>query len=138
MCICCLPRFNNRNEQVMLKGFEIETAELNEYELNTLMPVVARGLAAHVGKANYVTNKHICECLTKAGYQINDARLRKIVNYIRVKGVVKCVIATSNGYYVATNKAEISDYTDSLKGRAEAINAVAQAVELQACVMFAD
>ena len=52
--------------------------------------------------------------------------------------MVKCVIATSNGYYVATNKAEISDYTDSLKGRAEAINAVAQAVELQACVMFAD
>ena len=44
----------------MLKGFEIETAELNEYELNTLMPVVARGLAAHVGKANSVTNKHIC------------------------------------------------------------------------------
>lgn len=60
------------------------------------------------------------------------------MNYIRVKGVVKCVIATSNGYYVATNKAEISDYTDSLKGRAEAIYAVAQAVDLQACVMFAD
>lgn len=122
----------------MIKGFEIETADLNEYELKTLMPVVARGLAAHVGRENSVTNKHICDCLTKVGYQINDARLRKIVNYIRVKGVVKCVIATSNGYYVATNKKDVAEYTDSLKGRAEAIYAVAQAVDTQASVMFAD
>ena len=133
-----LSRFDDRDEQAMLKGFEIETADLNEYELNILMPIVARGLAAHVGRANSVTNRHICDRLTRAGYQIGDARLRKIVNYIRVKGIVKCVIATSNGYYVATNRADVSDYTDSLKGRAEAIYAVARAVDMQAEVMFVD
>ncbi|MGN1211354.1 MAG: hypothetical protein ACI4TM_06685 [Candidatus Cryptobacteroides sp.] len=122
----------------MIKGFEIETAELNEYELNTLMPLVAKGLAAHVGKENSVTNKHICDRLTRAGYQIDGARLRKIVNYIRIKGVVKCVIATSSGYYVATNKTDVSEYTESLRGRADAINAVADAVNHQASVMFID
>ncbi len=119
----------------MLEGFEIETAELNEYELNTLMPIVARGLAGHVGKQNEVTGKHICERLTKAGYQIDGARLRKIVNYIRVKGVVKCLIATSQGYFVATRRAEVEKFTGSLRGRGDAIYAVAKAVDQQAEMM---
>lgn len=119
----------------MLEGFEIETADLNEYELHTLMPIVAKGLAGHVGKSNEVTSTHICNCLTKAGYKINGARLRKVVNYIRIKGIVKCLIATSQGYYVATNKAEVEKFTGSLRGRGDAIYAVAKAMDLQAEMM---
>lgn len=120
----------------MLEGFEIETAELNEYELNTLLPVVARGLAAHVGRDQAVTGEHICTCLKKAGYEINGARLRKLVNYIRIHGVVKCLIATSAGYYVATRRSEVEKFTGSLRGRGDAIYAVAKSVDSQAEIMY--
>ena len=60
------------------------------------------------------------------------------MNYIRIKGIVKCLIATSNGYYVAENRKQIEDYTASLKGREESIHAVRVALSDQACVAFFD
>lgn len=122
----------------MLKGFEIQTEPLNEYEKNTLMPIVARGLAFKVGKENAVTSKHICECLTAKGYEIDDVRLRKIVNYIRVKGVVKCVLACGRGYYVAKNRKQAQEYTDSLKCREDSIHAVRVALTDQIACAFYD
>ena len=122
----------------MLKGFEMETQPLTEYEEKELVPVVARGLAAKRGRHNAVTNKYICEKLTDKGYKIDGIRLRKVVNYIRIKGIVKCLIATSNGYYVAENRKQIEDYTASLKGREESIHAVRVALSDQACVAFLD
>lgn len=89
----------------------METQPLTEYEEKELVPVVARGLAAKRGRHNAVTNKYICEKLTDKGYKIDGIRLRKVVNYIRIKGIVKCLIATSNGYYVAENRKQIEDYT---------------------------
>lgn len=122
----------------MLKGFEMETQPLTEYEEKVLVPVVARGLAAKRGKANAVTNKYICECLNAKGYKIDGIRLRKVVNHIRIKGIVKCLIATSNGYYVAENRKQIEDYTASLKGREDSIHAVRSALTDQAVVVFFD
>ena len=112
----------------MIQGFEIETQPLTEYEQNTLVPIVARGLLHKVGRKNAVTSKHICECLTAKGYKIDGIRLRKVVNHIRIRGIVKCLIATSNGYYVAQNRKEVEDYTASLKGREESIHAVRAAL----------
>lgn len=63
----------------MLKGFEMETQPLTEYEEKVLVPVVARGLAAKRGKQNAVTNKYICEALNAKGYKIDSIRLRKVV-----------------------------------------------------------
>jgi hypothetical protein len=35
-----------------------------------------------------------------AGYQLTEARLRKIINHIRVNGLLHWLIATSKGYYI--------------------------------------
>lgn len=116
----------------------METQPLTDYEEKVLVPVVARGLAAKRGRKNAVKNKYICERLTEKGYKIDEIRLRKVVNHIRIKGIVKCLIATSNGYYVAENRKQIDDYTASLKGREDSIHAVRVALSDQAVVAFFD
>lgn len=116
----------------MIPGFEIETAPLDEYEETVLLPMMVRSLRAHVGKAQAVKNAYICKRLTALGYKVNDARIRKLISHIRTKGFVPCLIATSAGYYVATDRKELMDYIDSLKGRELAIRAVREAIEEQA------
>jgi hypothetical protein len=115
----------------MIQGFNTETKPLSDYEQNTLCPIIARGLSNKYGKANAITNKNICQAMMKAGYEISDARLRKIINHIRISGMVKCVIATSSGYYIAQTKSEMKIYLDSLVGREQAIAAVRESLEQQ-------
>lgn len=120
----------------MLKGFETQTEPLNEYEEKELLPVVILGLTYKQGKKHAVTNSHICKRLRNQGYKIDSARLRKIINHIRVNNLVIGLMATSNGYYIAESKNELSDYIDSLKGRENAIKAVRIAIENQMNVMY--
>jgi len=120
----------------MLKGFEKETERLSDYEINELLPVVVLGLTYKVGKEKAITNIQICRNLNRQGYKINGARLRKIINHIRVNNMVIGLMATSNGYYIAETKTELKDYVDSLKGRENAIKAVRVAIENQMNVMY--
>ena len=115
----------------MIQGFNTETKPLSEYEHDTLCPVIARWISRKVGKDKAITNKQICQSMVKAGYVISDARLRKIINHIRISGMVKCVIATSAGYYIAQTKEEMKTYLDSLIGREQAIAAVRESLEQQ-------
>ena len=91
----------------MIKGFDKQTETLSDYERKTLVPVMVRSLAGHIGKAAAITNKYICSRMRLCGYQISDARVRKIVNHIRTNGLVQCLIATSGGYYVAETEEEL-------------------------------
>lgn len=117
----------------MLEGFNQHTEPLTDYERNILLPVIAKGLSMRVGAKRAVRNKEIVSAMRRAGYDLNDARLRKIINHIRCCGYVKCLVATSKGYYVATSPDEMSDYIDSLKGREQAISAVRASMEQQLC-----
>ena len=47
----------------MITNFENETHELNDYERNTLLPLLVKGLRTKVCKENDVTNKQICKAL---------------------------------------------------------------------------
>lgn len=115
----------------MIQGFEIQTEPLNEYERVVLLPVIAQGLRTKVGRERAISNAAICKAMNAAGYKLNEARLRKVINYIRCNGVVECLIATSSGYYVATTQSELYDYEQSLLGRELAIQAVRKALTEQ-------
>lgn len=108
----------------MLDLFQEQTKPLTSYEKETLLPIIAKGLSMKVGKENQITNSQICTAMRNAGYSISDARLRKIINHIRVNGIVKCLMASSNGYYVATSKKEVEKYLESLRGRYNAIKSI--------------
>lgn len=115
----------------MIHGFAQQTEPLNEYERDTLLPVICRGLSNKVGEAKAITNAAITRAMKGAGYQLNEARVRKIINHIRTTGLIKWLIATSKGYYIATSRQEMEDYICSLRGREQAIRAVRESMESQ-------
>lgn len=115
----------------MLNGFAQQTEPLTDYERDTLLPVICRGLVTKVGEAKAITNAAITRAMKGAGYQLNEARVRKIINHIRTTGLIKWLIATSKGYYIATSRQEMEDYIGSLRGRELAIRAVRKSMESQ-------
>jgi hypothetical protein len=115
----------------MINGFKPQTEPLTDYERDTLLPVICRGLKCKVGEARAVTNAAITKGMRRLGYQLNEARVRKIINHIRTEGLIKWLVATSKGYYIATKREEVEQYIDSLKGREYAIRAVRESMEQQ-------
>ena len=116
----------------MIQGFTEQTEPLTEYEEQTLLPQLVRGLRTKIGKSMSVTNKAIIEGMKKnLGLSISDARVRKLINHIRTKDLVPCLIATSSGYYIAETEQELKDYEDSLLGREEAIRSVRLSIQRQ-------
>lgn len=115
----------------MIHGFKKQTKPLTEYERDVLLPVICRGLRTKIGEARAVTNATITKAMRGAGYQLNEARVRKIISHIRTRGLVRWLIATSNGYYIATSVDEMRQYIESLRGREDAIRAVRESMEKQ-------
>ena len=111
--------------------FEQETSKLSEYEMDELMPVMVKCLQNKVGKENAVTNCYMVEKMQEHGYKISEARVRKIINYIRIHGLIDRLMASSKGYYITEDKNEMWDYVQSLIGREEAIHEVRLAMESQ-------
>src|ERR1700741_1001183 len=110
----------------MINGFEQETAPLNIAERKVAEHLALNLQLYYIGKENSVTSDRIIKYYNsqeaiKGFAKMNGARLRKIINHIRLKGMVLNLIATSKGYYVSRNAAEIAKYKDSLIQRAEAI-----------------
>lgn len=119
----------------MIKNFEDQSKPLTDYERGTLLPVICRGLKTKIGEAKAITNAAITRAMKAAGYQLSEARVRKIINHIRLNGMVTCLIATSRGYYIATSRDEMEDYISSLQGRADAILAVKEALMKQSGIL---
>lgn len=115
----------------MINGFTNETKPLSEYERDTLTPIIVRGLSMKIGKERAIKNSEICARLRMQGYRIDNARLRKVINHIRVNALLPGVIATSEGYYIATTKEEMADYIASLESRESAIHEVSVALRKQ-------
>ena len=115
----------------MITNFEKQTASLNEYEMNVLLPIMVKCLSKHIGKDRVISNSEMCLKMAEFGYQICDARVRKIINHIRINSLVECLIATGKGYYVAQDESEMKTYISSVKSREEAIQAMRMAMEEQ-------
>jgi hypothetical protein len=101
----------------MITLFEEITYELTDYEKETLLPIIVKGLSKKHGKGNAITNKKMCEALTKAGYEINGPRLRKIIHHIRVEQLLVGLCSNSKGYYITNSLEELSQYVLSLAQR---------------------
>jgi hypothetical protein len=89
------------------------------------------GLRKAIGKERAISNAKIVKILKKEGFELSEVRVRKIINYIRIKELIPNLIATSEGYYIATSKGEIEDYIRSLVGREKAIREVRMKLENQ-------
>jgi len=112
----------------MINGFGDLTYKLTNYEKIKLLPRMIEGLRKRHGKDDAATNKKIVSQLRSEGYKISDVRVRKIINYIRINGLVKALVASSKGYYVATDVNDIETYIQSLRQREDAIAAMREAI----------
>ena len=115
----------------MITNFERETHELNDYELNVLLPIIVKGLSTKIGKHKAITNKAICKAMETMGHKLHDARLRKLIHHIRAQDLILNLIATSKGYYIATNPQEVEDYIRSLSERISSIEFIRQSIQRQ-------
>ena len=115
----------------MINGFEEITYHLTEYERDILLPIMIKGLKKRHGIENAITSKVIQEKCSDAGYKLNGARIRKLINYIRINHLVPFLMATSKGYYVENDISKLYTYIESLNQRANAILAVAKSLEKQ-------
>lgn len=111
----------------MINGFEHITRDLSDKEKKAA-ETIAKHLRDKVGQNKAVTSTRIISGMNKAypGLHLSGARLRKIINYIRVKGLCHNLVGSSKGYYVENNTRELKKYVESLRQRAAAINAVAE------------
>ena len=104
-----------------INGFEEITYELTDYEINVLLPIMERGLRKRIGKENAITSNEILDKCVNAGYKLNSARIRKLINYIRVNHVIPFLMDSSKGYYIEHDKVKMIEYIESLEKRAKSI-----------------
>lgn len=113
----------------MLTGFSIETKPLTDVEKQVL-PHIVKGLSTMQGSANAISNKEIIDKIAaKYNVKLTDARVRKIINHIRMHDMVPGLIANGCGYYVTSNITELTQYYKSLEGREMAIHAIKMKVK---------
>ncbi len=105
----------------MILGFESLTTELNDEELmlaNRLVSAFKKRT-----KDNPVTAPEIVSGVNAnvpLTQKFSERRLRKIINYYRVQGILP-IISTSKGYYVSYEVKDIEFMITSLSQRANSI-----------------
>lgn len=112
----------------MLPGFEIETRPLTEEE-KKLLPRIIYGLSKRIGVESAISNRKICETLSKKGIEVTEVRIRKIINHIRMRNLVPGLLANGKGYYVSCDPVEVKKYIESLSGREKAIRGVRESTQ---------
>ena len=112
----------------MIETFEEYTKPLNEYERDTLLPKMIKGLKHHIGIDQMITNAKMRRGLANQGIDVGDARIRKLISHIRIHGLVERLVATGRGYYVTNSVEELERYIQSLRKRVAAIQAIIKAL----------
>lgn len=108
----------------MILGHESITKELS-YEEQRLTAIIIQGLKKYT-KKNPIKEPEIIKSLNEKREtlgltkKVTGVRLRKMVNYIRSKGMAP-IMSTSKGYHMASSKEEIEDQIISMEQRANGI-----------------
>lgn len=115
----------------MITGFENITNELTRYETDVLVPAMVKGLQTKIGEHNTITATKAIALMKSKNYKISGARFRKVVNHIRINGLIENLVSTSKGYYIATDHSQVERYMESLGQRIRAITLVYDSMEHQ-------
>lgn len=131
---------------LMLKGFEEQTQSLNDKEMELADILVKIFVGLHKkyyeqkGLEGTIINSGQLIVFLKQQYNISisGARMRKIINYIRLNDMVPMLAASSNGYYICPDYDKQIEYVQSLNGRIEAIMAMRNAFMKQCNLKSSD
>lgn len=122
----------------MIESHPITTERLQEDE-KKILPLLISFLASHKGKDKAITSFALCFMLNDyianhrsefgARFKIAGARLRKMINYIRIERRMHALCGFEAGYFIATDIEDLRIAIRSLRARAAAIAAVSDALE---------
>ena len=122
-------------------GFENYTYELNDFELNVLVPVVVwawktkpyeeKGFTKMKDMVKGLKKYYTEKGEEKTAKRITPPRLRKVFHHIRVQGLVPGLVATSKGYFKTKDVEVMKKYVESCRERSNSFAEVAQAMDNQ-------
>ena len=115
----------------MINGFEDITYNLTDEEIKFALPLVIHELKKAVGEENSIKNSDIISRCFTCPIKLTPARVRKIINHIRITGKIRLLIGTSKGYYISNSIEKAEAYAESLKQRAREIFRVSGAIKKQ-------
>lgn len=112
--------------------FENITDALTDLEKDKLVPMLKDTLS-NTHTENRFRGKTISSYYKACGYPVSEARIRKMVNYLRVTNSFgnRVLIGASNGYYLTSDVRCIDDQIESLEGRIDAMQCVVDALKSQ-------
>lgn len=111
---------------------------LTNFELNVLLPILIKGLKTKKGKENAVTRNQIICGLRNNGLRIGIGLLQKLINYIKMNDLVKGLMASPMGYYIAITEEELVGYERDLLHRELTIKDVRMSVKRQRTALFSE
>ena len=123
----------------MITTFENYTNELTEFEKQQILPIIVKAWQRR-SYDEYITMKQMIRAtnafLASKGIKngkkiakVNGPRMRKIIHYIRVNGLVDNLIADSKGYFKTKDFDKLQAFVDSLYQRANSFREVASAIK---------
>lgn len=113
-----------------IKTFEGITHELTPFETARLVPLVVEKLQAHKGKLNAFSATGLKGyLLAQAKSNVDGARIRKMIEYIRHAHLLPNIAACSRGYYIAEKPEDMQEWLDSMRQRRNAMNVSIKAGE---------
>lgn len=108
----------------MLPGFETLTFDITEKEYEVI-PRIVSSLQKR-NKENPITNAEIVAAVKNIGLNTNQPRIRKIISYIRIKGLITNLVGDTTGYYCTNNPEELRRWVSQMRQRADVILAAVQ------------
>lgn len=105
--------------------------KLTTYQRDVLLPIIISDFRTKYSRFNPITSQKYCEIMTDFGYEICDVTFRKIIKYIQVNGLLKFIVANSDGFFRTQSKKLLQMQIDSLWGREKQIRDVRLAMMKQ-------
>lgn len=112
-------------------NFDDETKPLDDREKEAAREIY-RQLEGCYGKARAMTNKQLRKSLVSyrgGAYMMSEARIRKIINFLRREAHLPNLIASAKGYYRTNDQEEFKRYLSGLKERGMSILYVVDIME---------
>ncbi len=107
-------------------------SKINAFHKTHLVPLVVEKLQRATSKSRIISASEIRNSIWKNhGVKINSGLLRSILHHIRINGIVKCLLASGQGYFITNDTLEMQVYLKSLDRRIRQIGALRKALDAQ-------
>ena len=80
----------------------METTRMNDYERDVLVPLVCDMLTQAGGLP--LSSMRIAESIRRTGHAASTRQVRRVINHIRVHGIIPCVASSPKGFFVASTR----------------------------------